>query len=523
MNSRMKNRIQEVLLKTPRTPPEDGTTDDETTESESNYQKNYLYDVLSSSSTMEKIEENYEAFNAQNTRIFGMPHQFLETADSRIDKYNNFGYCFTKDIFMERPIMTLMPGKPNYLPEYAETDKKTFESLSLEFENENSKSAMKGMIEEYGETRYYDFASDYHTYIRYVNLMCRVASVYLGIDEKLGPDGKTAYRDYNWANYQSFNEYSSKIEDKNILKHQPNIIEATAKALETLGQDIIGERTYVNFFIDPNSSVNETISNSTQASQLEGAFDSMEGIIKEVNMFMNSSSDMAGNATDYLAKAGEKLLEVGNAVSFGLFKNLLGLAEEQVLHGANLIFPEVWMDSEYSKTYSINIKLASPYGTKEAIYLNVLVPMFHALCLTLPRQTSANSYASPFIVRGFANGWFSIDMGMVESIDIDKGPEQSWTVEGLPTQCDITLTIKDFYSQLMMTDSGHPKMFWDNQGLMDYLGVACGVDLSRPNVLFKIDTFRAILGNWKDIPNNIYLKQVDNLKKVLADVTNFFF
>ena len=86
MNSRMKNRIQEVLLKTPRTPPEDGTTDDETTESESNYQKNYLFDVLSSSSTMEKIEENYEAFNAQNTRIFGMPHQFLETADSRIDK-----------------------------------------------------------------------------------------------------------------------------------------------------------------------------------------------------------------------------------------------------------------------------------------------------------------------------------------------------------------------------------------------------------------------------------------------------
>ena len=75
----------------------------------------------------------------------------------------------------------------------------------------------------------------------------------------------------------------------------------------------------------------------------------------------------------------------------------------------------------------------------------------------------------------------------------------------------------------MMSDSGHPKMFWDNQGLMDYLGVACGVDLSRPNVLFKIDTFRAILGNWKDIPNNMYLKQVDNLKKVLADVTNFFF
>ena len=518
MNSNMRNRIQEVLTGTARTP-----SDNTTNTSESNYQKNYLYDVLSSSTTLEKIEANHDAFEAQNTRIFGMPHQFLESADMRIDKYNNFGYCFTKDIFMERPIITLMPGRPNYLPEYSETDKKTFESLSLDYENENSKSVLKGMIEEYGETRYYDFASDYHTYIRYVNLMCRVASVYLGIDKEKGPDGKTIYRDYNWANYQSFNKYNSKIEDKNILKNQPNIIELTSKALEQLGQDIIGERTYVNFFIDPNSSVSETISNTSQASQLEGAFDSMEGIVKEVNMFLNSSSDMAGNATDYLAKAGEKLLELGNVASFGLFKNLLGLAEEQVLHGANLIFPEVWMDSEYSKTYSIKIKLASPYGTKEAIYLNVLVPMFHALCLTLPRQTSANSYASPFIIRGFANGWFSIDMGMVEGIDIDKGPEQSWSVEGLPTQCEITLTIKDFYSQLMMTDSGHPKMFWDNQGLMDYLGVACGVDLSRPNVLFKIDTFRAILGTWKDIPNTWYLKQVDNLKNFLKDVTDFFF
>ena len=81
------------------------------------------------------------------------------------------------------------------------------------------------------------------------------------------------------------------------------------------------------------------------------------------------------------------------------YSKLLNVAEEQVLHGSNLIYPEIWMDSEYSKTYSIKMRLVSPYGTREAIYLNIFVPMFHALCLTLPRQTSANSYASPFIIR----------------------------------------------------------------------------------------------------------------------------
>ena len=95
-------------------------------------------------------------------------------------------------------------------------------------------------------------------------------------------------------------------------------------------------------------------------------------------------------------------------------------------------------------------------------------------------------------------------MGMVESITIDKGPDQSWTAEGLPTQCKITLSIKDLYSQLMIPE---PKasMFFTNQGMMDFLGALCGVDLTMPNIVFKVKAIQALMiGKVTDIPNNLY-------------------
>lgn len=535
MNRQLKNRIQSVLtannnasrLGLVRTPTEEK---DETVKENLNLVQNleeyYGFDPITfQKSLSEKNKEgsNFDAgnFETQNTRVLGMPHQFLETADFRIDNSNHFGYCFAKEIFMEKPMVTLIPGKPNYLPDYSEADKEVFGKLISDESTFNGNDTAKGLLEKLiegnEETRYYDFISDFSTYINYVNLMCRVAAIFLDIGEDLGPDNKTPYKSYNWGNYQLFTSY----EMKKSIFNGDSLFEVASDAYEQLKNDLFyGDRTFVNFIVDPSSSVSENISNSTQKSQLEGTFDSMEGIVKEASMFMSSMSEDAGSFQSYVTKAGEKILELGNSITGGFFKKMLGLAEEQILHGSNLIYPEIWMDSEYSKTYSLKINLISPYGSKEAIYLNVIVPMIHALCFALPKQTSANSFTSPFLIRGYATGWFSIDMGMVESIDIDKGPEQSWTVEGLPTQATVTLTIKDFYSQLMMTRSDQFRLFWTNQGLIDFLGNACGLDLTKPNTIVKIDVVQMLLaGKVSDIIPNTYFKLTEGFKN---KVRNFF-
>lgn len=530
MNRQLKDRLKTVLTANntasrlgTRTPPEnEGTGAD----GEINVEDYYGFDPVAEQEKLSKKNKkgsNFDAgkFETQNTRILGMPHQFLETADFRIDSSNHFGYCFAKEIFMEKPMVTLIPGKPNYLPDYSEADKTVFGNLISDESTFNGNDKAKGLLEKLiegnEETRYYDFISDFSTYINYVNLMCRVAAIFLELGEELGPDNKTKYKSYNWGNYQLFTSY----EMKKSIFNGDTLFEVASDAYEQLKNDLFyGDRTFVNFIIDPSSSVSENISNNTQKSQLEGTFDSMEGIVKEASMFMSSMSEEAGGFQSYITKAGEKILELGNTITGGFFKKMLGLAEEQILHGSNLIYPEIWMDSEYSKTYSLKINLVSPYGSKEAIYLNIIVPIIHALCLALPKQTSANSFTSPFLIRGYSTGWFSIDMGMVESIDIDKGPEQSWTVEGLPTRATVTLTIKDFYAQLMMTRSDQFRLFWTNQGLIDFLGNMCGLDLTKPNSIVKIDVVQMLLANKVSdiIPNNYY-KLTEGFKN---KVRNFF-
>ena len=521
MNNNLKKRIYSIL-KNPRD-PDTTTTTTTTTTSAADEEKTNIYGISDVNQYMEKLAGQMSAntnTDKLNTQIFGMPYQFLPTADKRFDSANErFGMGFFNNIYMEKPLVTLMPGKMLFLPSYSKDNKKLFGSLMADSSDSNSQSALKELMDENAGCRYYDFTSDYTAYMNYVNLMCRVAAVYLGLDQETDIDGNKYkapdggnYRNYDWKKYHSVDTTSNGKADKSILSHVEDFFETVADDLTA------GQRCYVNFYIDPNTSVSETISNTTQQSQLEGAFDSLEGIVKEADMLVKS----VGGSTvqGFLDKAESAVMDLANGATLGLFKDMLGLGEE-VLHGSNLIYPEIWTDSDYNKSFSIQINLASPYGDKESIYLNILVPMLHALCLALPRQSSENSFNSPFLIRGYAQGWFAIDMGMVDNITIEKGPEQSWTVDGLPTEVKITLNIKELYGNLMMSPSTKPSYFFSNQGLIDYLGVACGVDMTIPNIYFNWRLAKALItGKFRDLPNNTYYHLSETVRNALQKYIN---
>lgn len=511
MNSNLQKRVYSLLT---------SRTGDNSGNATNVEQQENIYDIkdvnsyLSSLSAQAAANGNYEKMN---TNIFGMPYHFLESTDMHMDGNNRFGYAFFNHIYMEKPIATLMPGKMVFLPAFSKNKKNIFSSLAADTDNQNSKSALEELISEEAGSRYYDFATDYTAYMNYVNLMCRVCAVYLGLGKENGytaPDGGS-YTTYDWKNYHSVQGYTtpSSTSDNNLLSNVKDFFKTVADDLTA------GQRCYVNFYIDPNTSVSENLSNTTQASQLEGLFDTAEGLIKEVQMITNTVG--GEGISGFIDTAMGKMEDLANAATLGVFADLLGLGK-QVLNGSNLIYPEIWTDSDYSKNFQIQINLASPYGSKEAIYLNILVPMMHALCLGLPRQSTENSFNSPFLIRGYCQGWFSIDMGMVESISIDKGPEQSWTVEGLPTQVKITLNIKELYSSLMMSPSTKPSYFFSNQGLIDYLGVACGVDMTVPHVYFNFRLASALLaGKVMDIPNNIYRTMAQSVQNLLSKKFKF--
>ena len=500
MNNNLQKRVYSILNQA-RDPATEDTTNSGGGDIE---EKDNIYGISDPQLYMDRLQSNLAenaTLNKVNTQIFGMPYQFLPTADYRFDSNGKFGLGFFNNIYLEKPLVTLMPGKMLFLPSYSKANKKLFGSLVTDG-SENAQAALAELKSEKAGSRYYDFTSDYTAYMNYVNLMCRVAAVYLGLDQTdregnkyTAPDGGS-YKTYDWKKYTSVNETTNPNADTSILSDVANFFETVADDLTA------GQRCYVNFYIDPNSSVSESISNTTQQSQLEGAFDSLEGIVKEADMLVKS---VGGNGVQqFLDKAESAVMDLANGATLGLFKDMLGLGEE-VLHGSNLIYPEIWTDSDYSKSFSVQINLASPYGDKESIYLNIIVPMLHALALALPRQSSENSFNAPFLIRGYAQGWFSIDMGMVETITIEKGPEQSWTVDGLPTEAKITLNIKELYGNLMMSPSTRPSYFFANQGLIDFLGVTCGVDMTIPNIYFNLRLAKALLtSKFKDMPNNTY-------------------
>jgi hypothetical protein len=177
-----------------------------------------------------------------------------------------------------------------------------------------------------------------------------------------------------------------------------------------------------------------------------------------------------------------------------------------VLSGANLVFPEIWGDSSYSKSYTVSMNLVSPYGDVEAIYLNIFVPMMHIIGLAMPRQNTPNSFTSPFLVKAFARGMFNCEMGIVDSVSIDKGGSgDAWSVNGLPTEVKISITIRDLYANMSMTSERDVMMFFQNQSLMEFLGTTCGIDLVKPELKLKIDLIRNLAFNYfTELPRTVY-------------------
>ena len=503
--------------------------DDEESKKEQSLADELMNLVTEGIGNYEEIGKNYSAklstkitsemeFNCQNTKILGIPHQFLDTADMRIDANNAFGYCFAKDIFMERPIVTLMPGTTNFLPDMSKSDKESFASLMKGGVTSENKEVLESILSSFDAEdgqRYYDFKADYPTYIRYVNLLCRTCAVYLGIGDSMIDGKKLKY--FDWGNYMQYQKYTvpQKISDTKIFSITDTLSALHDKLVNLQSDIFIGYRQYTHFYVDPSTSISESISNTAQKSQLEGMFDTAESVVKEANMILNSISDATSYVQNFLESFTTKLMDVANSVSFGFFNNILGNSGQEVLHGANLIYPEIWIDSEYSKDYTIVVDLVSPYGSDEAIYLNIIVPMMHLLAYALPRQSTANSYVSPFLVKAFSKGQFSCEMGIVSSISFDKGPENSWSVNGLPTHVKVTMNVHDLYSKLMMTPAHKPSLFFANQGMIDYLGSLCGLDLTVPNITTKLETVKALLGEYK--PSNMMSKLYRNMTSSLND------
>lgn len=354
--------------------------------------------------------------------ILGMPHQFTPITDPRLDSNtlvgdnDAFGRVYSEKIIKQIPLLLMTPGTPAFMTSYTyEQKSKVIDRLSrLGLTDETFDS----IFSDGKSGKYYSLKFAYTEYFYYVNAMLRSAAYFLDIqDEKI--DNKSLGT-INWM-------YTTANMDNSVFNNENTGIFSHGKLTSFLGP----YSGCIAFYADAGTTVDDSFSNSTTESQLASGLNNLSEQGRELNFLIGNVGGMAGVKLDTLTGADSLDATIGDIQSridklmpgkSNIFSNILGKATT-ILAGGRVVFPEIWSDSSFSRSYSCSMKLVSPSGDKLSVYLNILVPIYHLLGFTLPRESTNQAYFSPFLVRAYYKGLFNVDMGIIPGLTITKGDE----------------------------------------------------------------------------------------------------
>ena len=397
--------------------------------------------------------------------VMGLPYQWMSLADNRIKNNGNtnYGRKYYEKILSKMPLLVLTPGIPDFMAGYSDEKRKSI--LGNLFGSAFGVNDIKGKKNE--EMRYYTLQFEAEEYYRYVNSMCTALSIFLGIsDQKY--QGQTI-RTINWFERSN-----------NALAHNYSYYGG------------------VGFYLNSETQISESFGNESTKSILADKLNSMSDVGREVqfltgisgldvDVFMSKGLNGAAPNVDAMTK------NAGTGTMSG-FMGMIMNGTRTVFAGGKLEFPELWADSSYSTSYSVNMKLVSPDYDRRSWFINIGVPLMHLIALCAPRQVSPNGYVSPFLVRAFYRGFFNVDMGLL-SMSVQKGSEGGWTIDGLPTTVDVSLDIRDLYSKLTISNEtilGGPGNAFGNVGLMTYLANIAGVNINEPDISRTVRLYAAL-------------------------------
>jgi hypothetical protein len=474
---------------TPSTDGSSGTEDDGITVEDFAIEEYFATSQQAANPTKKDYMKNLnsEPLKIKDIRgILGMPHQFLPTTDIRINDKNNvnndnfssdcmIGRVYADRIVSRMPLLLITPGIPSFMSAFSKENKKSVLKALFKADESND---IASVLSEGSSGRYYTLKFAYVEYTKYLNAMLRSAAYFLGIENETIDGRKLG--NFNWLYYTT--ETNTTGEDGTIFTETG--VESNLNTSKFLGP----YAGCIAMYADCGTSVDDSFSNSTTQSQLSSTLNSLSDTGRELNFLIGNVGSNLGLQLDKLSGAGtldenvENIQDEINRILGGgnIMSNILGKAT-RILAGGRMVFPEIWSDSSFSRSYSCKMKLVSPSGDKLSVFLNILVPIYHLLALALPRQSDGQTYYSPFLVRAFCQSMFNVDMGIITDLNVTKGAEGEWTINGLPTVAEVSFSIKDMYESLMMTkvdEQWGKASIMKNVAELDYIANSCGININ---------------------------------------------
>ena len=423
--------------------------------------------------------------------VYGMPYQFMKSVDRRLSG-TKFGRKYTEKIVGRMPLLFLTPGKQSFMADFSTDEKKAVLSTLTDIGfGEGGSSGLDSILSRDG--KYYTFEFAYKEYFQYVNPMCNTVAKLLGIGSK-------------------------KI-DVGGYKNRLDIFD-WSRAINSDFKSYFSGKENVMFYINSINSISESWSNDTRESSLVNTVNGLSDTAKEIQFIAGNA---LGTQVDALSNENyESTLSSINSVIDNYLSGsnvLKGLSGNMttVLSGGKLVFPELWSDSDCSRSYDIDLKLRSPDCDSVSVYMNIIVPFIHLLAMTAPRQMSGNGYSAPFLVRAFYKGCFNVDMGIITSLSVSKGKEMSWNDDGLPTEMDISISIKDLYTSMFISNNKDIGQMMNNTCLMDYLSNMAGLNIAKPELTRQLEVyFMLTAGNVTQYPNKIWNEAAQEISNLLS-------
>lgn len=243
----------------------------------------------------------------------------------------------------------------------------------------------------------------------------------------------------------------------------------------------------VPYMINAQSSVNESFNNNVTTHPLKQQYDQ---IFEEANSDLTQANKY--NKANTIGNFVWNTMTLGAGTVKQWLQNIgagMGFTVDSgMLVGSNTRFqlPQVWTDSSFERSYSVSMKFRSIYGHPLGVYENCFVPYIFLMPLIMPRKIMMMKYGNPFYVKAFCKGLFSIDMGMITNLSVQRGEDKNTrTVDGYHRTMTVSMTIQDMLPNLSTSvDAGVLHLSKaGNEGFYNYLLDLAGIDfIQRSNL-----------------------------------------